>query len=96
MSVSEFTITLHNNNNLAQRLGAEKSTPTAQERQRELFRAWYGKYLIAITTAFTTLLMFIYSVFSIERIEYLPSAIILMVTIGIISYLLEKDGERNE
>lgn len=95
MSVSEFTITLHNNNS-AQRSGMENSIPTAQERQRELFKAWYGKYLIAITTAFTALLTFIYSVYAATRIEYLPSAIILMVTIGIISYLLEKDGERNE
>ena len=96
MSVSEFTITLHNNNNSAQMLGTEKSTPTAQERQRAMFKRWYGKYLIAITTAFTTLLTFVYSVFAATPIEYLPSAIILMVTIGIISYLLEKDGERNE
>ena len=90
MSVSEFTITLHNNNNLAQRLGAEKSTPTAQERQRELFRDWYGKYIIAIITAFTALLTFIYSVFSIDKIEYLPSAIILIITLWIISELLER------
>ena len=89
MSISEFTITLHNTDNSAPKT-------TARDQQRELFRAWYGKYIIAITTAFTTLLTFVYSVFSIERIEYLPSALILMVTIGIISYLLEKDGERNE
>ena len=93
MSVSEFTITMHSADN-----SARKSTEqeTARDQQRELFRAWYGKYIIAIVTAFTALLTFIYSVFSIERIEYLPSAVILMVTIGIISYLLEKDGERNE
>ena len=96
MSTAEFTITLHNNNNSAQRSGAEKSAQTAQERQRELFRTWYRKYIIAIVTAFTTLLTFVYSVFAATRIEYLPSAVILMVTIGIISYLLEKDGERNE
>lgn len=91
MSVSEYTITLHNTDNTAQMSGAEKSTPTAQERQRAMFKSWYGKYLIAITTAFATLLTFIYSVFAAIRIEYLPSAIILMVTIGIISYLLEKE-----
>lgn len=90
MSVSEFTITLHNNNNSAQRSGAEKSTPTVQGRQRELFRDWYGKCIIAIITAFTALLTFIYSVFSIDKIEYLPSAIILMVTLWIISELLER------
>ena len=89
MSTAEFTITLHNTDNSEQR-------STMQERQRELFRIWYGKYIIAIVTAFTTLLTFVYSVFAATRIEYLPSAIILMVTIGIISYLLEKEGERNE
>ena len=89
MSISEFTITLHNTDNSEQR-SAE------QERARAFFRAWYGKYIIAIVTAFTMLLTFVYSVFAATRIEYLPSAIILMVTIGIISYLLEKDGERNE
>ena len=96
MSTAEYTITLHNQNNSAQRSGAEKSAQTMQERQRELFRAWYGKYIIAIIIAFTALLTFVYSVFAATRIEYLPSAIILMVTMGIISYLLEKDGERNE
>ena len=96
MSVSEYTITLHNTDNTAQRSGVEKSTPTAQERQSAMFKSWYGKYLIAIVTAFTMLLTFVYSVFAATRIEYLPSALILMVTIGIISYLLEKDGERNE
>ena len=90
MSTAEFTINVHTAD-----YSAPKSTEV-RDQQRELFRAWYGKYIIAITTAFTTLLTFVYSVFSIERIEYLPSALILMVTIGIISYLLEKDGERNE
>ena len=89
MSTAEYTITLHNTDNSAPKT-------TARDQQRELFREWYGKYLIAITTAFTALLTFIYSVFAATRIEYLPSAVILMVTIGIISYLLEKDGERNE
>ena len=94
MSVSEFTITLHNNNNSAQRSGAEKSTPTAQERQRAMFKSWYGKYLIAITTAFTALLTFVYSVFAATRIEYFPSAIILMVTLWIISTLLERSEDK--
>ena len=93
MSVSEFTISVHTADNSAPKSNEQE---TARDQQRELFRAWYGKYIIAIVTAFTTLLTFIYSVFAATRIEYLPSAIILMVTIGIISYLLEKDGERNE
>lgn len=94
MSVSEFTITLHNNNNSVQRLSADKSTPTAQERQRTMFKSWYGKYLIEITTAFTTLLTFIYSVFAATRIEYLPSAVILMTTLWIISTLLERSEDK--
>ena len=94
MSVSEFTITLHNNNNSVQRLSADKSTPTAQERQRTMFKSWYGKDLIEITTAFTTLLTFIYSVFAATRIEYLPSAVILMTTLWIISTLLERSEDK--
>jgi len=95
MSTAEYTITLHNTDNSARRSSAEKSAQTAQERTRELFREWYEKYIIAITTTVVILMTFIYSVFSIERIEYLPSALILMITLGVISYLLEKDGERN-
>ena len=95
MSTAEYTITLHNTDNSARRSSAEKSAQTTQNAQRELFREWYGKYIIGIVTAFTMLLTFIYSVYAAARIEYLPSAIILMITLGTISYLLEKDGEQN-
>lgn len=91
MSVSEFTITMHSADNSARR----SSTQTAQERTRAFFCEWYGKYIITITTVFVMLLTFIYSVYAATRTEYLPSALILMVTLGAISYLLEKDGEQN-
>ena len=95
MSVSEFTITLHNNNNSAQRSSAEKSAQTTQNAQRELFRAFVEKYIIGIVIAFTMLITLIFSIYAATRIEYLPSALILMITLGVISYLLEKDGEQN-
>lgn len=87
MSISEFTITLHNTDNSAPKT-------TARDQQRELFRAWYGKYIAVITTVFVMVMTFIYSVFSIQRIEYLPSAVILMVTLWIISTLLERSEDK--
>ena len=95
MSTAEYTITLHNTDNSAQRSSAEESTQTTQDAQRELFRAFVEKYIIGIVIAFTMLITLIYSVYATTRIEYFPSAIILMVTLGTISYLLEKDGEQN-
>ena len=92
MSVSEFTITMHSADNSASRSSAEKS---AQNAQRELFRAFIEKYIIGIVVTFTMLITFVFSIYAATRIEYLPSAIILMVTLGTISYLLEKDGEQN-
>ena len=85
MSISELTITLHNDN--SDQRSAE------QEKARAFFRDWYGKYIIAIVTAFTALLTFVYSVYAATRIEYLPSAIILMVTLWIISVLLERSAD---
>ena len=96
MSTAEYTITLHNTNNSAQRSSAEKSAQTTQDAQRTLFRAFAEKYIIGIVIAFTMLITLIFSVYAATRIEYLPSALILMVTLGVISYLLEKDGEQNE
>lgn len=93
MSTAEYTITLHNTDNSARRSRADKSAQSAQERQRELFREWYGKYLIAIVTAFTMLLTFVYSVYAATRTEYLPSAIILIITLWIISELLERSKD---
>ena len=95
MSVSEFTITMHSADNSASRSSAEKSAQTTQNAQRELFRAFMEKYIIGIVMAFTMLITLIFSVYAATRIEYLPSALILMITLGVISYLLEKDGEPN-
>lgn len=95
MSTAEYTITLHNADNSASRSSAEKSAQTAQTAQRELFRAFIEKYIIGIVVAFTMLITLIFSVYAATRIEYLPSALILMITLGTISYLLEKDGEQN-
>ena len=90
MSTAEYTITLHNADNSARRSSAEKSAQTTQDAQRAMFKEWYGKYLIAIVTSFTMLLTLIFSVYAATRIEYLPSALILMITLGVISYLLER------
>ena len=95
MSVSEFTITMYSTDNSARRSSAEKSAQTAQERTRELFRAFIGKYIIGIAVIFTMLITLIFSVYATTQAKYIPSALILMVTLGIISYLLEKDGEQN-
>lgn len=93
MSTAEYTITLHNTNNSASRSSTEESAQTIQDAQRELFRAFMEKYIIGIVTAFTMLITFIYSVYAATRIEYLPSAIILMVTLWIISVLLERSKD---
>ena len=95
MSTAEYTITLHNTDNSAQRSSAEKSAQITQTTQRELFKAFMEKYIIGIVVTFTMLITLIYSVYAATRIEYLPSALILMITLGVISYLLEKDGEQN-
>lgn len=91
MTAMEFTITLPIEENSA----PKSSIQTTQESARAFFHEWYGKYIIAITTAFVMLMTFIYSVFAATQTEYIPSALILMTTLGIISYLLEKDGEQN-
>lgn len=95
MSTAEYTITLHNTDNSARKSSVGESAQTTQDAQRELFRAFMGKYIIGIVVAFTMLITLIFSTYAATRIEYLPSAIILMVTLGTISYLLEKDGEQN-
>ena len=95
MSTAEYTITLHNMDNSARKSSAEESTQTTQTAQRELFRAFIEKYIIGIAVTFTMLITFVFSIYASTRIEYLPSAIILMVTLGTISYLLEKDSEQN-
>lgn len=95
MSTAEFTITLHDTNNSAQRSSVEKSAQTTQDAQREPFRAFIEKYIIGTVIAFTMLITLIFSVYATTRIEYLPSALILIITLGVISYLLEKDGEPN-
>lgn len=93
MSTAEYTITLHNTNNLASRSSAEKSAQTTQDAQRTLFRAFAEKYIIGIVVTFIMLITLIYSVYAATRIEYLPSAIILMVTLWIISVLLERSKD---
>ena len=95
MSTAEYTITLHNTDKSARKLNAEKSAQTAQDAQRDLFRAFIEKYIIGTIIAFTMLITLIFSVYAATRIEYLPSALILMITLVVISYLLEKDGEQN-
>lgn len=95
MSTAEYTITLHNTDNSARKSSVGESAQTTQDAQRELFRAFVEKYIIGIVIAFTMLITLIYSVYAATRIEYLPSALILMITLGVISYLLEKDGEQN-
>ena len=95
MSTAEFTISVHNTNNSASRSSAEESAQTTQNAQRELFRVFMKKYIIGTVIAFIMLITLIYSVYAATRIEYLPSALILMITLGVISYLLEKDGEPN-
>lgn len=89
MSTAEYTITLHNTEN-----SAPKSTEV-QDKPRIDFYTYWIKFTAIVITGFAFLLMVIFSAFSIERIEYLPSAVILMVTLWIISELLEKDGEQN-
>lgn len=93
MSTAEYTITLHNTDNSVRRSSAEKSAQTTQDAQRTLFRAFAEKYIIGIVVTFIMLITLIYSVYAATRIEYLPSAIILMVTLWIISVLLERSKD---
>lgn len=86
MSISEYTISIRTPT-------AERPQETARNAQRELFRTFAEKYIIGIVIAFTMLTMLIYSVYAATRIEYLPSAIILMVTLWIISVLLERSAD---
>lgn len=85
MSISEYTISI--------RTTAERPQETARNAQRELFKAFAEKYILGIVIAFTMLTMFIFSVYAAIRTEYLPSAIILMVTLWIISVLLERSAD---
>ena len=86
MSISEYTISI--------RTPTEKRPQeTARNAQRELFKAFAEKYIIGIVIAFTMLITLIYSVYAATRTEYLPSAIILMVTLWIISVLLERSAD---
>lgn len=93
MSTAEYTITLHNTDNSVRRSSAEKSAQTTQDAQRTLFRAFIGKYIIGIVVTFTMLITLIFSVYAATRIEYLPSAIILIITLWIISVLLERSKD---
>lgn len=86
MSISEYTISIRTPTE-------ERPQETARNAQRELFKAFAEKYIIGIVIAFTMLTMLIYSVYAAIRIEYLPSAIILMVTLWIISILLERSAD---
>ena len=86
MSISEYTISIRTPT-------AERPQETARNAQKELFRAFAEKYIIGILIAFTMLITLIYSVYAATRIEYLPSAIILMVTLWIISALLERSKD---
>lgn len=83
MSISEYTISIRTPT-------AERPQETARNAQRNLFKAFAEKYIIGIVITFTLLTMIIYSIYAAIRIEYLPSAIILMVTLWIISVLLER------
>lgn len=85
MSISEYTISI--------RTTAERPQETARNAQRELFRTFAEKYIIGIVIAFTMLITLIYSVYAATRIEYLPSAIILIITLWIISELLERSKD---
>ena len=86
MSISEYTISIRTP-------ASERPQETARNAQRELFKAFAEKYIIGIVIAFTMLTMLIFSVCAAIRIEYLPSAIILMVTLWIISVLLERSKD---
>lgn len=86
MSISEYTISIRTP-------AAERPQETARNAQRELFRAFVEKYIIGIVVIFTMLITLIFSVYAVTRIEYLPSAIILMVTLWIISVLLERSKD---
>lgn len=93
MSTAEYTITLHNTDNSARRLSIGESAQPTQNAQRELFRTFAEKYIIGIVIAFTMIITLIYSVFAATRTEYLPSAIILIITLWIISVLLERSKD---
>lgn len=84
MSTAEFTITLHNTDKV------QKSS------KNETFYRFWIKFTAGTLILFTLFLAILFSIFATTRTEYIPSALILMTTLGIISYLLEKDGERNE
>lgn len=86
MSISEYTISIRTP-------ASERPPETTRNAQRKLFKAFVEKYIIGIVIAFTMLTMLIYSVYAAIRIEYLPSAIILMVTLWIISVLLERSAD---
>ena len=86
MSISEYTISIRTPTE-------ERPQETARNTQRELFKAFMEKYIIGIVIAFTMLITLIFSVYAATRIEYLPSAIILMVTLWIISVLLERSAD---
>ena len=86
MSISEYTISIRTPTE-------ERPQETARNAQRELFKVFVEKYIIGIVIVFTMLTMIIYSVYAAIRIEYLPSAIILMVTLWIISVLLERSKD---
>lgn len=84
MSTAEYTITLHNNRN------------SARKSNNKLFYSFWIKFTAGTMIIFTLFLTMIFSIYAATRPEYLPSALILMTTLGVISYLLEKEGERNE
>lgn len=84
MSIAEYTITLHNNGNSVRKLN------------NKLFYSFWIKFTAGTMILFTLFLAIVFSIYAATRIEYLPSALILMTTLGVISYLLEKEGERNE
>ena len=86
MSISEYTISIRTPTE-------ERLQETARNAQRKLFKAFMEKYIIGIVITFTMLITLIYSVYAATRIEYLPSAIILMVTLWIISVLLERSAD---
>lgn len=93
MSTAEFTISVHNTDNSVRKSSAEKSAQTTQDAQRELFRAFAEKYIIGIVIAFTMLITLIFSVYAATRIEYFPSALILMITLEVIARLLERSKD---
>ena len=86
MSISEYTISIRTPTE-------ERPQETARNAQRELFKAFAEKYIIGIVIAFTMLITLIFSVYAATRTEYLPSVIILIITLWIISVLLERSAD---